>query len=300
MSGTQRWVGIDQGWSQMGLAVLGAADDVLVVHRTREPSGNGHDHATALARLRGLLARADAFRHAPVHLAGFCYEGSGVAETFAEAGWTVAGTKALNDVVGPYGLTPMPGHVVAACCGTYSQVVYVDDRHAIRWAGGDVRLPDWHLCGEAYAGFLVERARTAPATPLARAVRDTLGGTLPPAGEGVPTARWADLGPLLSAAIDSDPAARAFLTRAAAAVVDARNVLCGAAKRPDRCPIVLGGGAVADDRLWAFLSEQWRAVGVRVDRAAGEPSVGLARYARRHPDADPWSHVGSQRPGWLS
>ena len=296
-----RWVGIDQGYSQMGLAVVDDTGEVLAVHRTREPSGNGHDREIALARLRHLLARANALRDAPVHLAGYCYEGSGVAEAFTEAGWTVAARKALNDVVGVYGLTPMPGHVVVSCCGTFSQVVYIDDRQAVRWPGADIApgLPEWPLCGDAYARFLVTHARTAPATPLARTVRETL-GTLPPPGEAPPPDQWPRLAPLLSAALDDDPVARAFLTRAAATVVETRNALWPRADPPRPCDIVVGGGAVSDDRLWAFLSEQWRGHGVRVHRATGEPSVGLARYALTHPDADPWAFIGEERPDWLS
>lgn len=297
----QRWVGIDQGYSQMGLAVIDATGKILAVHRTREPRGNGHDRDVALARLHRLLARVDALRDAPVHLAGYCYEHSGVAEAFADAGWTVAGQKALNDVVGVYGLTPMPGHVVVACCGTFSQAVYIDERQAVRWPGGTAaaQLPEWPLCGQAYADFLVNWSRNEPASPTAKAVRAILGHT-PEGGSPEPTAdHWADLGPLLSDSLEH-PTARAFLAQAAAAVVETRNVFWRHAGTPQPCDLVLGGGAVADDRLWSLLAEHCRTQGLHVHRAAGEPSVGLARYALSHPEADPWSFIGDKPPDWLS
>lgn len=183
----RHWVGIDQGFSQMGLAVLGPGGDVLASEQTREPAGDGHAREVALARLRTLLARVEVWRDVPVHLAGYCYEQSGVAQAFAAAGWSVAGTKGLNDVLGVYGLTAMPGNVVVAGCGTYSQVVYVDKHQSVRWPGDDVaeRLPEWLLSGRAYSEFLVGWAgQGADATgDLRAAVRRLLG----PASGGSPT-----------------------------------------------------------------------------------------------------------------
>jgi len=275
----ERWVGIDQGYSHMGLAVIDADGRTLASERTREPAGDGHEPDVALRRLRVLLGRVAGLRDGPVRLAGFCHEGSGVPEVFAEAGVTVRGTKALNDVVGVYGITEMRGHVVVAGCGTYSQVVYVDEGQAVCWPGDDVaaQLPQWLLFGGAYARFVAERR----------------------GGEEPPPRRWAELGPLLSDMLH-DPAAREFLTLAATALAQTRDVFwreTGVARPPD---LVLGGGAVADPRVWAALSASARALGVGVERAQGDPAVGLARFAMVHPDADPWAFIGRVRPGWLS
>lgn len=294
------WVGIDQGFSQMGLAILGPGGDVLASEKTREPAGDGHDREVALARLRTLLARVEAWRDVPVHLAGYCYEESGVAQAFAAAGWSVAGTKGLNDVLGVYGLTAMRGNVVVAGCGTYSQVVYVDDHQDVRWPGDDVaeRLPEWLLSGRAYAGFIVERARQGadPATgDLRAAVRRLLGAA---SVETTPQA-WGALGRLLPDVVDV-PGTRAFLHHAAAAVLATRDVLwghSGAARAPE---VALGGGAVRDDRLWAPLAGLLAAQGAAVSRVEGGPAVGLARFALAHPEADAWAVIGRRRPAWLS
>lgn len=295
----RHWVGIDQGFSQMGLAILGPGGDVLASEQTREPAGDGHEREVALARLRTLLARVEAWRDVPVHLAGYCYEQSGVAQAFAAAGWSVAGTRGLNDVLGVYGLTAMRGNVVVAGCGTYSQVVYVDEHQAVRWPGDDVaeRLPEWLLSGRAYSGFLVEWAgQGADATgDLRAAVRRLLG---PAPVEATPQA-WGALGRLLPGLLD-EPGSRAFLTRAAAAVLATRDVLwghSGAARAPE---VALGGGAVRDDRLWAPLAGLLAAQGASVARVEGDPAVGLARFALAHPEADPWAVIGLRRPAWLS
>ncbi len=272
-----RWIGIDQGYSQMGLAVLAPDGQVLASERTSRPAGDGHDREVALTRLRRLLARVAHLGTEPVRLAGYCYQHSGVAEAFAAAGWTVAGTKALNDVVGVYGLTAMRGHVLVAGCGTYGQLVYIDHLQAVRWPGEDVRprLPDWLLSGEAFARFVA---------------RDP----------AIPAAVFAQVGPRLSESLE-DPPAQAFLSRAADAVVETRDVFArhaGAAGSPPE--VVLGGGAVRDDRLWQRLSAGLAARGVAAHRAAGDPAVGLARYAAAFPVADPWAFVGRERPAWLS
>lgn len=295
----RHWVGIDQGFSQMGLAILGPGGDVLASEQTREPAGDGHAREVALARLRTLLARVEVWRDVPVHLAGYCYEQSGVAQAFAAAGWSVAGTKGLNDVLGVYGLTAMPGNVVVAGCGTYSQVVYVDKHQAVRWPGDDVaeRLPEWLLSGRAYSEFLVGWAgQGADATgDLRAAVRRLLG---PASVETTPQA-WGALGRRLPGLLD-EPGSRAFLTRAAAAVLATRDVLwghSGAARAPE---VALGGGAVRDDRLWAPLAGLLAAQGASVARVEGAPAVGLARFALAHPEADPWAVIGLRRPAWLS
>ena len=294
-----RWVGIDQGYSQMGLAVLDARGQVLASAQSRGPVGNGHDREVALARLVRLLAAVDGLRHAPVRLAGYCYQHSGVCEAFAEAGWTVLGVKALNDVMGVYGLTEMHGHVLVAGCGTFSQVVYVDDQQAVRWPGDDVteQLPEWLLSGGAYARFVVDSARQQTGAPTAdpmRRVAEVLGAV--PAEPTPP--HWAKLGPILSGMVDA-PATRAFVRQAGASVIATRDVFwrnLATVQPPD---VVLGGGAVRDARLWALLAEQWRAQGARVTRAVGDPAVGLARFAMSYPEADAWAVIGHRRPAWL-
>ena len=278
-----RWVGIDQGYSQLGVAIVDADGAVLASERSRTPDAEGHDRDVALARLRGLLDRLKRFRDLPVRLAGYCYEDSGVAAAFAAAGWTVAGTKALNDVVGVYGLGEMRGHTVVAGCGTYSQVVYVDERQAVRWPGADVaaELPGCLPSGPAYARFVAGRGWAGDAAEVEASAR-----------------LWAELGPMLSAKLD-EPESQAFLTRTAAAVVQTRDVLWrhSAAAQPPN--VVLGGGAVGDPRLWRALQERLREDGVPVRRAEGDPAVGLARFALAHPHADPWAVIGKKRPGWL-
>lgn len=278
-----RWVGIDQGYSQMGIAILEADGAVAASLRLREPRTDGHDRAAALARLRLLLARLRRWRGAPVRLAGYCYSDSGVAEAFAEAGWTVAGAMGLNDVVAVYGLSAMRGHAVVAGCGTYAQVVYVDARHGIRWPGDDVApdLPPWPLSGEAYARFVAERGMAGDGLEV-----------------GASPSRFAELGSRLTGMLD-EPETGAFLDRAAAAVARTRDVFwrhSGAARPPQ---VLVGGGAVGAPRLWAEVAVRTRACGVSVRRVEGPPAVGLARFARAHPDADPWGVVGGRPPAWL-
>ena len=291
-----RWVGIDHGYSQMGLAVLTPEGQVLASVRTQDPPGDGHDRGIALLRLHGLLHRLTALRGTPVRLAGYCYAQSGVHAAFAEAGWSVAGAKALNDVVGVYGLSAMSGDVVVAGCGTFSQVVYVDPRQAVRWPGDDVRLPEWLLSGQAYARLLATLAGEAGAPPGWAEQVGAAGGA---AGVESAPATWARLGPLLSASLDV-PVVRAFVARAATAVRQSRDVLWQQAGTAGPPEVVLGGGAVGDDRLWALLVECLRPLGIRPRRAVGDPAVGLARFALAHPDADPWAVAGRVRPAWLS
>lgn len=111
--------------------------------------------------------------------------------------------------------------------------------------------------------------------------------------------RWVDLGQLLSRVLEH-PAVRRFLGRAADAVLGTRDVLWRntAVLRPPS--IVLGGGAVRDERLWVVLENDLRSRGVNVSRVVGEPAVGLARFAMRNPDADVWGFIGRKRPAWLS
>lgn len=278
-----RWVGIDQGYSQMGVAILDVDGTPLVSERVRDRYTDGHDRAVALARLHVLLGRLEPFRDAPVRLAGYCYADSGVAEAFAAAGWTVTGTKALNDVVAVYGLGAMRGHAVVAGCGTYGQRVYVDARQAVCWPGEDIEpeIPEWLLSGQTYARFVAERGLAGEAAEV----------------EASPW-RWAELGPAFSAMLH-EPDAQRFVARAAAAVVQTRDVFwrhSGASRPPD---VLVGGGAVAAEPLWAALEERARACGVPLCRVEGPPAVGLARFALAHPDAEAWAVIGRVRPAWL-
>lgn len=293
------WVGIDCGFSQMSLAIVDAKSRVLVVERTREPRGDGHDREVALARLRRLLARLETWRRIPVALAGYCYDHAGVHEAFAEAGWNVVETKPLNDVVGIYGLTEMAGHAVVGGCGSWPQVVYVDAASDIFWPGDDVatRLPEWPLSGWSYAKFLIELS-TRDGDPrwsrLRRLLRERLGSK----GFDVSNERWSDVGPLLKELLDY-PEVREYLARAADTVLEIRDVLWQESGRPDAPKVIVGGGSVREEKLWEIVESELHVKGVEVERVTGEHAVGLARYAMRHPDANPWSVVGNQRPAWL-
>lgn len=296
---TRRWVGIDCGFSQLSIALIDDSGNVLAVERTRSPTGDGHERTVALDRVLELLPRLNHLRDQPVTLAGYCYDHAGVIEAFQQAGWTVAGVKALNDVVGVYGLTEMRGDVLVCSCGSWSQVVYVDSENNIRWPGDDVAemLPEWKLSGWAYGKFLVDlTSRNEAVYPkLAQAVHERLGGDPLSPSDG----RWWALGPLLSSYLHL-PAVKDFISENANAVVKTRDLISRYAGCADPPEIVFGGGALHDDRLWDVLSRELQARGVTARRVQGEPAVGLARYARRHPDADPWSFVGRMKPSWLS
>lgn len=297
-----RWVGIDQGYSQMGLAVVASDGTVLASARTREPVGDGHARDVALARLGRLLPRVEHLRDVPVRLAGYCYEKSGVCEEFRRSGWLVEGWKALNDVMGVYGLTAMRGHTVVGGCGTFGQLVYVDRDQTVRWPGDDVaaRLPEWPLSGRGYANFLVSLAKEAPraAAPPPDWVRsvDAIVGS---ASVDDSPQTWSALGPLLGGML-SMPEARAFVSRAVTAVIETHGVLwrCSGADGPPA--LVLGGGGLSDGRLWALVADDLRRQGVGAERAQGDLAAGLARFAMAHPEADPWAVIGDVRPAWLS
>lgn len=294
-----RWVGIDCGFSQMSMAIIDERDRILAVERTRQPRGDGHQREVALARLRELLTRLRSLRDEPVWLAGYCYDHADVYEAFEQEGWTVAGGTPLNDVVGVYGLTDMPGHVVVCGCGSWSQVVYADRANAILWPGDDVSgmMPKWLLSGWAYANFLVDFAAQNPRTQLAlaRAIEEKLGGTSIDRADG----RWGELGPLLSSLVDR-PDVRRFLSQAAAAVVETRDLFWRVIRSTEAPGIVIGGGAVRDDRLWAVLEFELQSRGVRALRVVGEHAVGLARFAKHNPGVNAWSFVGAKKPSWLS
>lgn len=290
---TCRWVGVDCGYSQMSIAVLDAAGRVLAVARTKEPRGDGHQRELARARLHILLSRIEGMRQGPVHLAGYCYEHTGVYEAFRQAGWSVVGMKALNDVVGVYGLTAMGGHVLLAGCGSWGQVVYVDPANAIHWPGDDVanEMPAWLLSGRAYAEFLVN----SPLDWLRREARAKLGGDK----LAQSAHRWVDLGPLLSSAL-MHPEVRRFLARAADAVLKTRDVLWQHTRVAAAPLVVMGGGAIRDDQLWTLLASELTSRGVSAIRVVGDSAVGLARFAKQNPEADPWAVIGRKKPSWLS
>jgi len=273
------WVGIDQGYSHLAVAVVDRYGVVLRSESTGEPEGNGHDRDVALARLGLLLDRLEDLRAVPVRLAGYCYSHSGVSEAFTERGWGVEDVMALNDVVGVYGLTGMHGHVVVAGCGSWSQEIYMDPQNNVRWAGGDAAqaLLDWLLNGNAYARFLREYGL----------------------GADLPEDDFRDAGYRLEALIDH-PEVRAFVRRAAEAARKNRDVFwryCGQQEAP---LLVMGGGAVRGDAVWRVLEEELVNVGVHPTRVTGDQAVGLVRFAMVNPTADPWGFIGSERPSWLS
>lgn len=284
----------------MSLAIVDEKERVLAVERTREPRGDGHSREVALARLRRLLARLETWRRVPVSLAGYCYDHAGVHEAFSEAGWRVVGSKALNDVVGIYGLTDMAGHVVIGGCGSWPQVAYVDSANEICWPGEDVaeELPEWLLSGWSYAKFLVElstRDKDPRRRRLHRLVRERLGSK----GFVESNERWSDVGPLLKEMLH-DPEVREYLSRAADAVLRTRDVRWRNTPQSQAPAVIVGGGSVRDDQLWEIVESELLARNVTVQRITGEHAVGLARYAMRYPDANPWAVIGSQRPAWLT
>ena len=295
-----RWVGIDCGYSQMTVAVVDVGAGVVALERTREPSGDGHSCGVALARLHTLLGRLRGARHEPASLAGYCYTHSGVVEAFREAGWSIEGCMALNDVVGFYGLTEMRGNALVGGCGSFDQVVYVSHDNNVQWPGDDLsaELPRWLLSGREYAAFLVDLAgRDAESRVawLAQAVSDTLGGQNLESSDG----RWGQLGPLLTKLLDH-PAVGHFIADAADSVAQTRLVFQRHLGLSEPPAVILGGGAVSDEGLCSMLSAELESRGTVVTLARGEPAIGLARFALRNPGADAWSYVGREKPSWLS
>lgn len=295
----ERWVGIDCGYSQMTIAILDDRDNIIALERTCEPIGDGHHRDVAIARLKVLLHRLTDLSCVPVKLSGYCYENSGVIETFKEAGWAVKDCKALNDVVGFYGLTDMSGHTITCECGSFSQVVYVDRENNICWPGDDVaaELPDWLLSGWNYASFILElskRENHCGLEWLRKAVRDTLGReTLETSGN-----RWSYLGPMLGK-LQGTAELEQFLFRAVESVLQTKNVFMRHLKGYEPPKIILGGGAVRNEALWTALKAEFVKRGESVVRIEGEPAVGLARFAIYNADVNPWSYIGSKRPSWL-
>lgn len=294
-----RWVGVDCGFSKMGIAVLDQNGQVITAMRTYKPEGDGHSRDVALARLHVLLEQMHSFRELPVHIAGYCYDHSGVLEAFAGAGWTIVGSTALNDVVGIYGLTAMQGNVVVGGCGSWPQIIYVDEANTINWPGDDVvtELPEWLLSGHAYAellDFMARKGKRAGLAWLAREVRQRLGGSLEQCDH-----RWGSLGPLMSQMLEH-PEVRRFLEKAVRAVKETRDVFWRHSMARHAPSVVLGGGAVSDERLWALLRDELQSHGVVVKRVTGEPAVGLARFAQENPKANAWGFIGRKRPAWLT
>lgn len=297
--GLTGWVGIDCGHSHMGIAVLDQAGHVLAVERTHLPRGDGHSKDVALARVRVLLERLHGLSHLPVRLAGYCYEHSGVHEAFRDCGWTAVDSKALNDVVGIYGLTDMRGNVIAGGCGSWPQVVYIDEANAVCWPGNDVvaEMPEWPLSGWSYAELLLnlsKRNDLGRLSWLRKAVIERLGGEdLEQSSDS-----WGALGPLLPQVLEHAEVRRS-LSASANAVVEIRNVLWRYSALDDAPGVVIGGGAVDDERIWAILRSEFRSRFTEVERVEGDPAVGLARFAKRNPDADAWAVIGQVRPSWL-
>jgi len=93
--------------------------------------------------------------------------------------------------------------------------------------------------------------------------------------------------------------ARRFLSAAADAVVETRNVLWKHSGSDDAPGVVIGGGAVGDEMIWAFLRSEFESRSVEVERAEGHPAEGLARFAMRNPQADAWAFIGQVKPSWL-
>jgi hypothetical protein len=295
----ERWVGIDCGYSQMTIAILDDRVNIIALERTCEPIGDGHDRGVAIARLKVLVNRLKDFSCVPVKLSGYCYDNSGIIETFREAGWTVNGCKALNDAVGFYGITNMSGNTIIGECGSFSQVIYVGSDNNIYWPGDDVaaELPNWMLSGWSYASFLLElskRENTCELTWLRQAVRDILGGGTIKISDN----RWSYLGPMLER-LNGTTELEQFLARAAESVLKSKDIFMRHMRVCEPPKIILGGGAVQNDELWSELKTEFEKRGEDVIRIEGEPAVGLARFAAYKPNANPWAYIGSKRPSWL-
>ena len=269
-----RFMGIDCGATKLRVAVVDDSGAICASEVTSQPEGDGHDRQVALDRLARVVDRLGDLR-GDVHVAGYCYSHSGVLELLTETGWGLTGATALNDVVGIYGLTSMTGGLVVAGCGSTSQVVYIDQSSNICWPSDDVEreLPEWLVCGRAYAAHLGDARDDDPQA-------------------------WLRSGQQLSSSIDN-PSSATFIRRAAQAVRDTRDALWQRVGEAEAPTVVLGGGAVADDRLWQRLEAELQRAGVDAKRVLGDHAAGLARYAMHCPDADPWSFVGTERPSWL-
>jgi hypothetical protein len=236
----------------------------------------------------------------PVRIAGYCYENSGVIEEFEKEGWPVEGCKALNDVVGFYGLTDMRGHAVVAGCGSFSQVIYVNAANDICWPGDDVtaEMPPWLLSGRDYASFLLDLSKKTgdgELSWLSKAVRKTLGSETPESSGH----SWSYLGPLIEKLIGYKELYK-FITQAVENIVKTENVFRRYIKNTGSPVVVLGGGAVKDEKLWELISIDLQKQGLEnIIRVKGEPAVGLARYAACYTNADAWTYIGNKRPSWL-
>lgn len=276
----------------MSVAVVDEADRVLAVERTYMPRGDGHRREIALSRLAVLPDRLQHLRQVPVQLCGYCYDHTGVEELFVQAGWTVVSIMSLNDVVGIYGLSDMVGHVIVGGCGSWPQVVYVDNNHSINWPGEDVasHMPQWLLSGWAYAHFLLDLSNEkndAQGMWLRREVREKLGGDRIDRSD----ARWGDVGPMMTQILDW-PEVRQFLRKAVDAVLLTQDVIRRERLHDPAPSIIVGGGAVWHNEIWRVLETEFWARGIVVHRVTGEHAVGLARYAKHHPKADPWAVIG--------
>lgn len=295
----ERWVGIDCGYSQMAIAILDDRTNLIVLKRTYHPVGDGHSREVAIARLKLLLRQLDSFKSVPAKLSGYCYEHTGVVEAFRQAGWEVEGYKALNDVVGFYGLTDMRGNVITFGCGSFSQVVYIDGKNNICWPGDDVaaKLPDFMLSGWGYASFLLDLSKQDKSGEMAwlrEVVRDTLGAdSLEASGH-----RWGYLGPVMERLLGTD-VLKQFLSHVADTVIRIKDVFMEYLKVDEPPQIIFGGGAVRSEAIWAALKSELAKRGEDVIRVEGEPAVGLARFAAYNADANPWAYIGLKRPSWL-
>lgn len=266
------WIGIDCGYSQLSVSVLDGAGNTTAHGRAQVPLGDGHAHGIALARLQTILNTLSPLTtpRTPSILAGYCYDHSGVRAAFENAGWPVVGAMPLNDVVGVYGLTEMPGHVMLAGCGSFPQVVYIDAHNNVCWPSDAVAaaLPAWPLSGDAYGRFMARAYREAKGRRL---LSDTLGR----------------------------PETRQYLQQAAHAIRETRAVLWNLSGQHDPPRIVVGGGAVSPTNVWAHVASALNAIGIAAERVVGDQAAGLARYALHHRDANAWAYLGDAPPSWL-
>ncbi len=288
------WVGVDAGDSQVGVAIVDLSGSVLAESRVVEalPEPSPERRGAVEGRLATALEELEGFVSRPVIVAGD-------AKPFLHQGWNVRDAIMLNDIIGHYGRTSMPGNCIVAACGSYRQVVWVDDDHNIRWPSDDLahRLPHWLLSGHAYATLLTSEL----ALPAVRKLLELARCDPLTAAEPGHAALWRDLGVVLADNLD-DRRVSAFVLEAATAAAETFHVFreeIGADHPPPT--FVLSGGAVIHNELWALVQATLRSHSIVAERPnQPSPAVGTALYAMRYRDRDHWSHLGAKPPGWQS
>ena len=282
------WVGLDRGSSQLSIAVV--AEDGTLLGEAQNlvlPAVQGRA-ARDVERLRSLLPTLDQFRGRNLVLVGEA--GDDFVQLLRAEGWVVARTVAFNDVVNHFGLGEMPGNCIVAACGSWHQVVWIDHERNVRWPGEDVTslCPEWRLRGYSYVEFLLKRHRDV--LPPGSRTNDLLGQEHAP--------MWRQIGGIFASLAEERDVLQ-FLEDGAARLVETYRVFCHAANPPGLPSMAMGGGALADDRVWSVVASAVERAGIPLTRLMGSPAVGAVRFAQRYGDRQVWGWFGECRPGWL-